>query len=302
MNNLEHNGNVISKKNGKDVIICKKCGFAHVYPLPSLEETENIYKNEYYQKEKPNYIKDYVKDKDWWVSTYNRRFDVFEKLVKSKNRSVLDIGSGPGIFLEAAKKRGWDAVGVEPNMYAAEYTKKLGFDVINEMYDNKVAQTLKKFDLINLTLVLEHIVNPIELIELAYNQLNSNGIISIVVPNDFNPFQKILSEYLGFEKWWVVPDHHLNYFNKESLSNCLLKNNFTVVHEETTFPIDLFLLFGDNYIDNHEIGSIVHQKRILFEKNLMESGNSDLLTSLYSALSKINIGRELFIIGKKLEN
>jgi SAM-dependent methyltransferase len=301
MNHLEHYGKKISTKNGKDIINCEKCGFAHVYPLPTLEETENIYKNEYYQKEKPNYINENVIDKDWWIATYNRRFDVYEKLINSKNRSLLDIGSGPGVFLEAAKNRGWEVLGVEPNIDAANHTKKIGYEVINEMYDKKLSQKLKKFDLINLTLVLEHIVNPIDLIKLAYDQLNPNGIISIVVPNDFNPFQKILHNYLEFENWWIVPDHHLNYFNKETLSDCLIKNNFKIVHSETTFPIDIFLLMGDNYIKNPELGRIVHQKRILFEKILMDSGNGELLTNLYTEFSKFNIGRELFIIGKKNE-
>jgi SAM-dependent methyltransferase len=302
MKDIEHYGNKIASKNGKDIIYCEKCEFVHVYPLPTLKETENIYKNEYYQKEKPNYINENVKDKDWWISTYNRRFDVYEKLINSKNKTLIDIGSGPGVFLEAAKNRGWEVLGVEPNIFAAEHTKNIGFDVINEMYDRELSQKLKKFDLVNLTLVLEHIVNPIDLIRLAYNQLNTNGIISIVVPNDFNPFQKILADYLEFENWWVAPDHHLNYFNKETLSNCLIKNNFNIVHSETTFPIDIFLLMGDNYIENPKLGRIIHQKRILFENALMESGNSELLTNLYSEFSKFNIGRELFIIARKNEN
>ena len=150
--------------------------------MPTLEETENIYKNEYYQKEKPNYISENIKDKDWWIDTYNRRFEVYEKFIIKEKKSLLDIGSGPGVFLEAATKRGWEVTGIEPNTYAAKHTTDLGFNVINEMYDKILADKLDKFDLINLTLVLEHIVNPVELIRLAFNQLNENGIISIVVP------------------------------------------------------------------------------------------------------------------------
>jgi 2-polyprenyl-3-methyl-5-hydroxy-6-metoxy-1,4-benzoquinol methylase len=299
MNSL-HQGQVISKKNGKEIIDCKECGFMHVFPLPTLEETENIYKNEYYQKEKPNYITENVKDKEWWINTYNRRFEVYEKYLKKEKRTLLDIGSGPGVFLEAAKNRGWEVTGIEPNLFAADHTKKLGFNIINEMYDKKLSEQLNKYDLINLTLVLEHIVNPVELIKLAYNQLNENGLISIVVPNDYSPFQKILHNNYNYNDWWVVPDHHLNYFNRDSLNHIISKNKFKIVHEETTFPIDIFLLMGDDYINNPELGRTVHQKRVDFETKLINSGESNLLTKLYSELAKINIGRELFVIGQKL--
>lgn len=299
MKQSEHNGQILVEKNGKKIINCINCGFAHVSPLPSQEETENIYKNEYYQIEKPNYITENVKDKDWWISTYNRRFDIYEKMLAKNSRSLLDIGSGPGVFLEAATNRGWNAVGIEPNINAAKHTKKLGFNIICEMYNNNLSKKLGKFDLINLTLVLEHIVNPLDLIILAYEQLNPGGIISIVVPNDFNPFQTILNSHLNFEKWWVVPDHHINYFNMQTLKGCLQKSTFEVIHEETTFPIDIFLLMGEDYINKPEMGRLVHQKRVLFEKHLMESGNGELLTNLYSNFSKLNIGRELFVIGRK---
>jgi SAM-dependent methyltransferase len=296
---LIHHGQVISKKNEKEIIDCLQCGFKHVNPLPTLEETENIYKNEYYQKEKPNYISENIKDKDWWIDTYNRRFEVYEKFIIKEKKSLLDIGSGPGVFLEAATKRGWEVTGIEPNTYAAKHTTDLGFNVINEMYDKILADKLDKFDLINLTLVLEHIVNPVELIRLAFNQLNENGIISIVVPNDYSPFQTILHSNYNFEDWWVVPDHHLNYFSRSSLNNILTNNNLKVVHEETTFPIDMFLLMGDNYINNPEVGRLVHKKRVEFETKIIKSGQSGLLTEFYSELSKLNIGRELFIIGQK---
>ena len=120
---------------------------------------------------------------------------------------------------------------------------------------------LGNFDVIHMGEVLEHIPDPISLLKLAYSKLNDNGLICIIVPNDFNPFQLILRDQLEFEPWWVSPPHHINNFDHKSLGNLLVSAGFTVLHQESTFPIDLFLLMGDTYIDNDEVGRMSHKTK-----------------------------------------
>jgi predicted SAM-dependent methyltransferase len=146
--------------------------------------------------------------------------------------------------------------------------------------------------------VLEHIPNPAELLKLAHSQLNIDGLVCIVVPNDFNPFQLILRDHLGFEPWWVAPPHHINYFNFKSLATLLEKCGFEVLHQESTFPIDLFLLMGDNYIGNDEVGRSCHTKRMNFEKTLLRAGSGDILAKIYSDFADQNLGREVVIYAR----
>jgi predicted SAM-dependent methyltransferase len=151
-----------------------------------------------------------------------------------------------------------------------------------------------------MSLVLEHISDPIEFLKLMHQQLNVGGLVSIIVPNDFNPFQLILRDHLGFDPWWVAPPHHINYFNFKSLAALLEKCGFEVLHQESTFPIDLFLLMGDNYIGNDEVGRVCHTKRMNFEKAMLRAGSGDILTKIYSAIADLNLGREVVIYGKKI--
>jgi SAM-dependent methyltransferase len=296
---IEHSGHVLISSNGFDIIDCIKCGHKHINPIPTEEELEYVYKHEYYTKDKPNYIGENIQDKRWWEMTYNRRFEIFENSLSPDRRKMLDIGSGPGVFLETGNKRNWITTGIEPNNKAAEHCIKKGLDIKNVMFNSQTSKALAKFDVINLSLVLEHIADPRGMIELVYNQLNEKGLICIVVPNDFNPFQMILQNYLGFEPWWVSPPHHINYFDFNSLGKLLDRCGFEVIHKESTFPIDMFLLMGDNYIDDNSVGRSCHQKRMNLETAVVKSGNADLLSQFYQLMGDIGIGREVLMVAKK---
>ena len=129
--------------------------------------------------------------------------------------------------------------------------------------------------------------------------MNDNGIVCIIVPNDFNPFQIVLRDHLKFSPWWVAPPHHINYFNFDSLSSLVERCGFKVIHKEATFPIDIFLLMGDDYVGNDVVGRVCHTKRMNFEKAITQGGSSNLLSDLYLKIAELGIGREIVIYSEK---
>ncbi len=294
-----HLGEQIASANGFDVIDCRLCGFKHITPIPTEKELVQAYQHDYYTQEKPLYIERYKEDLDWWNMVYTQRYEILEQHLTLKQRRMLDIGSGPGFFLLNGQKRGWQVKGIEPSVQAAEHSCGLGLDVENIFFTEQTASTLGAFDAINMGEVLEHIPDPAALLKLCHQQLNNDGMVCIIVPNDFNPFQLILRDHLGFSPWWVAPPHHVNYFDFDSLSNLVHSCGFDVVHKESTFPIDLFLLMGDNYIGNDELGRSCHTKRMTFEKAMNKGGAGNLLAGLYSTFANQGIGREIVLFGKK---
>jgi SAM-dependent methyltransferase len=295
-----HEGVVAASANGFDVIDCKLCGFKHIIHIPTEKELEQAYQHDYYTQEKPLYIERYREDIDWWNMVYTRRFEILEQHLTAKQRRLLDIGSGPGFFLLNGQKRGWQVKGIEPSTQAAEHSRGLGLDVENIFFSEETAPGMGTFDAINLGEVLEHIPDPAALLKLIHHQLNDNGLVCIIVPNDFNPFQLVLRDTLGFKPWWVAPPHHINYFNFDSLSSLVERCGFEVVHKESTFPIDMFLLMGDNYIGNDELGRACHTKRMNFEKAMNRSGSDKLLTKIYSTFAAQGIGREVVLVARKI--
>ena len=212
---------------------------------------------------------------------------------------MLDIGSGPGFFLLNGQSRGWNVKGIEPSELAAEHSRKLGVSVTNKFFSKETATGLGKFDAINMSEVLEHIPNPAVLLSLVREQLNEDGMLCVVVPNDFNPFQLALRDHLGFKPWWVAPPHHINYFNFNSLQHLVERSGFEVVYKEATFPIDMFLLMGDNYIGNDDEGRVCHGKRKMMELNLSNAGMTNVKRMLYSGLAEAGLGREVVLFARK---
>ncbi len=295
----EHNGTVIDTVKGFDVIECEPCGFKHIIPIPSSEELEEIYRDEYYSIEKPLYLERYREDLDWWNLTYSERYDKFEEILTPDRRRILDIGSGPGFFLHHGKKRGWDGLGIEPSKQAEAHSRELGLKIVDEFLSEDIVEGLGQFDVVHMSEVLEHIREPSGIVELSRRLLHPGGLLCIVVPNDYNPFQVALREACSFDPWWVAPPHHINYFSFDSLSRLLVKNGFDIVCHTTTFPIDMFLLMGDNYVGNDRLGRECHKKRMNFEQNLARAEKIELKIELYSALANLGLGREIQIIASK---
>ena len=294
----QHVGKVLNSKNGFDIIECQTCGFKHIIPIPTPSELENVYKNEYYTSEKPLYIKRAIEDVDWWDLVYSEYYDLFEKYLPQNRRKLLEIGSGPGFFLKHGTERGWDVLGVEPSVKAAEHSKSMGLNVINGFFDENMVDSIGNFDVVYLHEVLEHVPNPADIVEFAKKILNLGGLICLIVPNDYNSLQNILAEHLNYDEWWIAPPHHINYFSFDSLKNLIESKQFKTLEITTTFPMELFLLMGDNYVGNDSLGRLCHNKRKTLDLNL-KKGNPDKKDELYKSLAKLNIGREVVIIGQK---
>jgi len=189
-------------------------------------------------------------------------------------------------------------LGVEPSIEACKYARKFGVNVVNEPFRKDSINSYGKFSVVFMFNVLEHVPDPITILDDAKSLLDSNGLICIVSPNDYNPFQEILRKNLGYQPWWLVPKHHINYFDFKSIKRLLEKTGFEIIELSSTFPMEFFLLSGDNYVGNDELGRKCHLKRKNFEMNLYKYGDN-LVNNFYNALAKAGIGREFVVIGRR---
>lgn len=292
----KHNGRLLDTIDGIKVIDCRTCGFVHVSPIPTDEQLKHFYEQEFYQHERPNYFKETKEDLPWWMATYNNYYSLFER--RSKGRTLLDVGSGPGHFLACGKKRGWKTIGIEPSAPAASYSNRRGLKTINDFFSYEKAKSLGLFDVVHAAMVLEHVPDPVGFIKGMSKMLKKGGRLAIFCPNDYNPLQMILRTERGFAPWWVVPKHHLNYFTMSSMKKLLEKLGFEIEESLGTYPLETFLLSGRNYIGDHSLGRVCHKERKQFEMMIYKN-NPDILNDLYSGLAAAGIGREFMIIARK---
>jgi hypothetical protein len=125
------------------------------------------------------------------------------------------------------------------------------------------------------------------------------GLICLIVPNDYNPLQKILREEMGFSPWWLAPPHHINYFSFDSLTRIVVRAGFEVIHKTATFPMELFLLMGDNYVGNDEMGRAMHARRKRLELVLDKGRYSDIKELMYQAMADREVGREAVVYARR---
>ncbi len=295
-----HSGPVVDIVSGSEIIDCALCGYRHVVPLPTEEELQETYAKEYYRDEKPTYLSHASEDYQWATLAFQDRLEIFKSHLPSDRRRLLDIGSGPGYFLKYATDCGWKAEGVEPSQQAAAHSQELGLKVTQAFFGPKTAPTLGTFDVINMNNMLEHVPAPRDLVCEAVSILKEGGLVCITVPNDYNPFQETLRDKAGLDPWWVVPSHHLNYFTFDSISQLMENAGLEILSQTTSFPMEMFLLMGDNYVGNDTLGRACHTKRKTFDLLLQQSGNGQLRRDLYALFAKLGLGREAIVIGKKV--
>lgn len=294
----EHVGTVCDRSGEYSIITCEPCGFRHAVPLPEEPQLEDVYRDDYYTQEKPRYLSEHEEDLSWWRLCFRERLELFERHLDARRRHVLEIGSGPGTFLEVARGRGWEATGIEPSRAAADYARARGLHVIEGFFTDALAADLTPVDVVHLSDVLEHVRDPAGMLHRAHRLLEPDGLIAVVVPNDYNPIQRALRDHQGFRPWWIAPPHHLNYFDFESLERLLERCGFELVERSCTFPIDWFLLMGDDYIDRPQVGRRCHARRKQFELALDTAELGDLKARLYRALAECGVGRQVFVTAR----
>jgi SAM-dependent methyltransferase len=300
-----HQGEVIAEKDGVSVIDCRKCGFAHINPIP---EVGDFYRDEFYTSAKPQYIQQYLRDNGWWNLKYEEFYDFFDDAVEG-NR-ILDFGSGPGFFLDYGQGRGWDCYGVEPSEVARDYAR--GLNQFISVAPAGCAFLPEDFDVIHSYEVFEHLADPGDTLTCFREMLKPEGILSITVPNDFNQLQALREE-----KYWISAPEHINYFTFDTIERLIEDCGFDILERRGSFPMELFWLLGWDYVGDetalkslrlksaqdeeelrrfHEnVGRDCHLRRVEMEKRLPK----ELRINLYRKLAEIGIGREATIFARK---
>jgi len=292
-------GTLLHQEGAFSIVDCEVCGFKHVAPMPTEAELQQIYSHEYYQKEKPLFIERHTEDREWWDLVYRERYEILEAHLPTERRRIVDVGAGPGFFLRLGLERGWDTIGLEPSSKAAAHARGLGVTVIEEFLGESTSTQLGVFDAVHLCNVLEHVPDPKGMLARAWNLLRPGGLALVVAPNDFNPFQQTAHEVCRHPRWWIAPPHHLNYFDHRSLERLLHRVGFEVLDVTSSFPIDLFLLMGDRYVGDDELGRRCHGKRMSLERRLDEAGRGELKRQLYRSFSELGLGREVVVLARR---
>jgi len=191
-----------------------------LHTVPRPKDTDRYYQDEDYVSHTDGnrtvlekiyqLVKKYnLKKKESWIKKYAK-----------KNAEVLDVGAGTGSLVEFLRERGWSADGVEPNPKARALAKGKGIELKTTLKD----LGNKKYDLITLWHVLEHIPDlERDILEIT-KKLNADGILFVAVPN----YRSYDAKHYG--SYWAAYDvpRHLWHFSQNSIQKIFSKNGFSL--------------------------------------------------------------------------
>ena len=161
------------------------------------------------------------------------RLEMLDFLPKDA-KSVLDVGCGNGAFAEIIKEQNKAEVwGIElMEAHAKEAAKKLDkvFTGKCENYIDNLPDNY--FDAIYFNDVLEHLVDPFDVLNRMKHKLTKNGVVISSIPNirSFDTFMKLVfKKDFKYEEDGILDLTHLRFFTKKSIRRTYENLGYTIV-------------------------------------------------------------------------
>jgi SAM-dependent methyltransferase len=225
------------------VFRCQRCSLLFPSPFPFPESPHSLYSDpESYFAETPQ--------------QQQARIVEFGALVReiiarslADRPSLLDVGSGRGDLLHAARLEGLtDTTGLEFAPAMVEYARDHhGIDLVQTTLEDYASTNSRTFDAVTLNAIIEHVYDPDAFIERVAKLLTPGGVLHIDTPRDPNLLtwvgnaqSRLLRRERIFNLSPTWPPYHVFGFSPRSLRILLEKHGISVesvrVHSTPTIP------------------------------------------------------------------
>ena len=265
-----------------------KGGWFQLDPLPSQSALDEKYQSgDFFD---PEWLDKEFREHSWslWDSFYRWQVDKATPLI-----NLIDVGAGAGHFVDYWNEKIGFGVGVEPDNNLISPHRYI-YNSLDEIEKYKFVKQGRR-NLIRFSLVLEHVVDPHLFLIEWLKQVKVERIM-VIVPNEFNPLQDrimLKDSYKADYEPWFISEWHVNYFDPESLKECLRLAGVKNIKIYATFPMELFVLLGLDYRGNERLGRLCHGARLWLEK-FFGPRIFDFYTWLHH---KYGWGREIIAVG-----
>lgn len=290
------------KKTGFEMVSQPE-GWVSASPLPAKAELQAFYAELYYQ----------APQSTTYQTAYDELNDRYKRLKCDAllhalaahglrpGEELLDIGAGEGFLMDAADRLGLPVTGIDFSAFAiGRFFPRLEHRfVAGDVFEtlDRIGAEGRRFRACSAINVLEHVLDPNELMASARRVLEPSGLFAITVPNDFSRLQTLLrDEGLIDRAFWNAAPQHLHYFNAENLPRFCTARGFDLIDAFSDFPIDLFLLHpGSNYVADPAQGPAAHRARLMHDLLIADAG-LDRYLAFYRAMFQVGIGRDITVI------
>lgn len=200
---------------------CQECGFVYTSPRPT-----EAYMRVFYEKYFWFYFQGRHKiDEKFFRRQQTREWAVlrFARCLPylSEARSVLEIGSGSGLFLDQVRKNLPDiaVAGIEPDPQMAEYCRtNLKLNIHTGFFQDYPAEDV--FDVIVLFHVVEHLFDFTSLFQFIRKHLAPGGVVIMEAPNVDGEWNTV----------YMIQLSHLHIFSPRTIRNLFWGKGFESIH------------------------------------------------------------------------
>jgi len=256
--------------------VCRQCGHVQLFPLFTEDEVETI--NEKFFLGKYVVGDNLSANKARKLEKLGSHLDKFIK----NGMNVLDIGSGEAWALDYFSQHSSNYFAIESIDKFREYVKSSGGKVIGRDIDGDYSEYTDFFDIIVIRHLIEHLLNPIQVLKLASQLVKSSGTVFVACPNASH-----FSTKGGFRTSFLRPVH-ISYFSLDNLVRVGKSAGLECISSSANGELNCFFRCRDEKKGSDHRSGLNHYYEVkkLYNKMLRENLFQDLVK-----ISKIYLRR-----------
>lgn len=285
-----------------DRLVQNTLGFWEAADKPSPAELQAYYASKYFQEGQGSYELQYTPDEiAFFHAKLEQRWHALQSMLPRRSDapvSLLDVGCGEGFALAHFREKGWNVRGFDFSSAGVESKNPSCRDalVTGDVFGLLEAEIAsgRQYDVVWLQNVLEHVIDPVHLLQSLRQLVAPDGVAVVTVPNDCSIVQRAAMQHGHIDSaFWVAPPDHLSYFDTDSLKSIALHTRWDPALVMGDFPVD-WLLFhpGSNYIRDLEQGKAAHFARVQIE-NLIHAQPLERSVAFWAAAGELGVGRNI---------
>lgn len=218
---------------------CGSCGLAQVAPRPSGAELAAYYEADYRQcSRNGGDVADaerFPRDNLFYLNRGRSITDLVAPHLATGSPRVLEIGAGFGHNLHALGERFPRAIrsAIEFSRPCVEHLRTLGVHVFSEPAEEVLPGLDERFDLVVLSHVLEHLLDPSLVLRVVRRKLAPGGLVYVEVPNIPEGSLRLYPDHVWNPRY---DEPHITFFSHRTLRAQLRAAGFTVVFCDSAGP------------------------------------------------------------------
>lgn len=224
-----------------------RCGFcATLYQAvePNWERISRIYQDNYHEMRGHAGDPAVEAGKRATMLAYLRMLERF----RPPGRRLVELGCSAGAGLAAAASVGWEAVGVEPSVAAAEIARQRpAVKAVHTGHLEDAPLRAGQADVFILFDVIEHIDPPDEVLARIYRLLRPGGLLLVVTPDGASPSARVMRA-----RWPHLFVEHVVLFSRRGMRIALRAAGFDLLRSGFAWKrINLDMLVRHSTIHRH---------------------------------------------------